>query len=128
MTTIRRLVGVYDADGSVLGELRYFVGARLGRSHCALCDITHGLARERSTWRTFRSELPVPFDTFHRDDQPDDVRAAHQDQEPVVLAATDDGFVVLLAPADLESCAGSVDHLSSAIDTAAAAAGLRWPT
>jgi hypothetical protein len=48
---IRRLVGVYNANGSVGGELAYFIGARLGRAHCALCDITHGLVRERATWK-----------------------------------------------------------------------------
>jgi hypothetical protein len=37
-----RLVGVYDADGTPRGEIAYWVGARLGRTHCALCDITHG--------------------------------------------------------------------------------------
>jgi hypothetical protein len=29
--------------------LSSFIGARLGRAHCALCDITHGLVRERAT-------------------------------------------------------------------------------
>jgi hypothetical protein len=38
--TIHRLVGVYNADGTLLGEVRYFVAARLGRAHCPLCDIT----------------------------------------------------------------------------------------
>jgi hypothetical protein len=33
--TIRRLVGVYNANGSVSGELAYFIGARLGRAHRA---------------------------------------------------------------------------------------------
>jgi hypothetical protein len=33
---LRRLVGVYNADGSVRGELTYFINARLGRAHCAL--------------------------------------------------------------------------------------------
>jgi hypothetical protein len=40
--SIRRLVGVYNANGTVGGELAYFLGARLGRAHCSLCDITHG--------------------------------------------------------------------------------------
>src|SRR4051794_20045895 len=109
---IRRLIGVYDADGSLRGELTYFVGARLGRRHCSLCDITHGLVRERPEWSAFRSSLPVPFDTYHRDDQPDDVRAAHQGQEPVVLAATDGGLVGLLAADELSKCRGSVEQLA----------------
>ncbi len=40
-----RLIGVYDADGTLRGELGYWVGARLGRRHCSLCDITHALRR-----------------------------------------------------------------------------------
>ena len=33
-------MGVYDADGGLLGELAYLTGRILGIAHCALCDIT----------------------------------------------------------------------------------------
>ena len=124
---IIRLVGVYNADGTLRGELAYWVGARLGRTHCALCDISHGLARERSEWKTCRADLPVPFDTYHRDGQPEDVFAASGGVVPVVLAEADDGFVVLLGPEELSECAGSVAHLTRAIETAVARARLTWP-
>jgi hypothetical protein len=123
-----RLVGVYDADGTLRGEIAYWVGARLGRTHCALCDITHGLARERSEWRTCRAGLPVPFDTYHRDDQPERVSVASGGVVPVVLAETDDGFIVLLGPEELSECAGSVARFTDGIELAVARAGLTWPT
>lgn len=122
-----RLVGVYDADGTLRGELAYWVGARLGRTHCALCDITHGLARQRPEWKTCRAGLPVPFDTYHRNDQPQDVAAASGRVTPIVLAETDEGFVVLLGPQELSECAGSVALLTHAIEIAVAQAGLTWP-
>ena len=125
---IRRLVGVYDADGTLRGELAYWIGARLGRAHCALCDITHGLAREREDWKTCRAGLPVPFDTFHRNDQPDPVRAAAAGQLPVVVAETDTGHVVLLAPGELDACSGSTDRLVEAIEQSPARLGLSWAT
>ena len=106
-----RLIGVYDADGTVLGELSYFLRARVGRAHCALCDITHGRVRERADWRACRDELPVPFVTYHRDDQPDEVRAAASGIAPVVLAESDSGFRVVAGPDDLEACAGSPERL-----------------
>jgi hypothetical protein len=127
VTTIRRLVGVYDADHTVWGELRYFVGARLGRSHCALCDITHGLVRERDDWKTSRAGLPAPFDTFHRDDQPDAIRAATAGIVPAVVAETAAGVVMLLGPSELDACAGSSERLVAAIDAAVQRAGLGWP-
>ena len=124
---IIRLVGVYDADGTLRGELAYWVGARLGRTHCALCDITHGLARERADWKSCRAGFAVPFDTYHRNDQPENVSAASGGVVPVVLAETDDGFVVLVGPEELSACAGSVDQLTRAIELAVARAGLAWP-
>ncbi|MBL8774646.1 MAG: hypothetical protein JNK12_01890 [Acidimicrobiales bacterium] len=126
---LRRLVGVYDADHTLRGELSYWVGARLGRAHCALCDITHGTFREKSDWQACRAGLPIAFDTFHRDDQPDAVRAAVAGAAPVVVAETDDGVIVpLLDGPALGACGGSVDALVAAVEQAVADAGLNWPT
>ena len=127
--SLRRLVGVYDADHTLRGELSYWVGARLGRAHCSLCDITHGTFREKPDWQACRMGLPIPFDTFHRDDQPDAVRAAVAGAAPVVVAETDDGDIVpLLAGPALDACGGSVDALVAAVEQAVADAGLTWPT
>lgn len=125
---IQRLVGVYDADGTITGELAYFVGARLGRRHCALCDITHGLVRERDDWRRCRASLPVPFETFHRNDQPDAVRALLAGTYPAVVAETDEGWTVLLGPPDLEACSSSPEVLVAALESASDRLALRWPT
>ena len=126
---LRRLVGVYDADHTLRGELSYWVGARLGRAHCSLCDITHGTFRVKADWQACQSGLPIPFDTFHRDDQPDAVRAAVAGAAPVVVAETDGGAIVpLLDGAALDACGGSVDALVAAVERAVADAGLTWPT
>ncbi len=124
---IRRLVGVYNADSTLRGELTYWVGARLGRAHCALCDITHGAVRERSDWKACRAGLPVPFDTYHLDDQPAPVRDVIDGQAPAVIADTDQGLVVLLGPGDLERCQSSPDRLSAALTDAAEQHHLDWP-
>jgi hypothetical protein len=125
---IVRLVGVYDADSTLRGELAYWVGARLGRRHCSLCDITHGSVRQRPEWKTCQAGLPVPFDTFHRNDQPEPVRAAANGLAPVVVAETDTGHVVLLAPGELDRCEGSIDRLVEAIERSAERLGLTWAT
>ena len=125
---IVRLVGVYDADSTMRGEFAYWVGARLGRRHCSLCDITHGSVRQRPEWKTCQAGLPVPFDTFHRDDQPDTIRTAADGRAPVVIAETDNGNVLLLSAADLEACDGSIDRLVEAIERSVLSLGLTWPT
>jgi len=125
---ILRLVGVYDADGTLRGEVSYWIGARLGRTHCSLCDITHGIARERRDWKVCRAGLAVQFDTYHRNDQPDAVRRALRGTVPAVVAETNAGVVLLVGPATLDECAGSTDSLVAAIERAVYDAGLSWPT
>jgi len=128
-TTIRRLIGVYNANSTLRGELAYWIGARLGRAHCALCDITHGNVRERSDWKQCRAGLPVPFDTYHRDDQPGEIREVAGSRVPVIVADTGParGLVLLLGPDDIQACEGSPSHLSEALTQAADRHHLDWP-
>ena len=121
--SVREFIGVYDADGTLLGEARYWIGARLGRTHCALCEITHGLFTERADWRRCREELGVGFSTYHRDDAPAEVLAAGA-PAPFVLARTDDGLVALLGAADLDACGGDVERFRAALGRACAERGL----
>lgn len=121
-----RLIGVYAADGTLTGEIAYWVGARLGRAHCSLCDVTHGLFRAKGEWAACVAGLPVPFDTYHRNDQPDSVRRIAADVTPIVAAETTDGAVMLLGPAEIGACAGSPERLMAAIEAAVSAKALAW--
>ena len=114
---LARLVGVYDADGTPWGEAAYWVGARLGRRHCSLCEITHGSIRQRPEWVACRDRLPATFETYHRNDQPDPVRDAAGGRAPVVVAVTDAGrHELLLTPEALDACEGSIELLITAIE------------
>ena len=108
---VRELIGVYDADATLWGEISYWVGARLGQRHCSLCDITHGLFTPKSQWRDCAATLPVPFTTFHRNDQPDDVRACIGKNLPAIVARTDRGVQMFVTPAELETCHGDPQAL-----------------
>jgi hypothetical protein len=123
---IVRLVGVYDADSTMRGELAYWVGARLGRRHCSLCEITHGSVRERPEWRACRTGMPVPFDTYHRNDQPEPIRLTAAGQAPVIVAETGMGHTMILGPAELDACDGSIDQLVEAVERSVRRLGLNW--
>jgi len=124
---IERLVGVYDAEGSLRGELAYALGKLAGRAHCALCDITHGVIRPRRSFETWRDSLPVPFELVHLDERSDDIVAASTGRVPCVVARTASGVTLLLAPDDLEACAGDVERMAEAIARAVDAHDLTWP-
>lgn len=100
------LVGVYDADSTLIGEVSYWIGARLGRTHCSLCELTHGLFTVKSEWRACSRELAVPIRTFHRNDAPADILDAAVGSFPIVLARTATGIVPVLDAAALEQFDG----------------------
>ena len=101
-SNITELIGVYDADSTLLGEISYWVGARLGITHCSLCELTHGLFTKKSEWRQCAESLSIPIRLFHRDDAPDDVIAALAGQFPAVLQRTTEGLKVILIKDELE--------------------------
>lgn len=124
---IVRFVGVYNAEGTLRGELAYWFGRRRGTAHCALCDITHGSVRERADWKECRSGLGAAFDTYHLDDQPEAVRSLTSGVAPVVVAETSIGHIMLLGPDELEACAADPSALADRLRTAVVDAGLEWP-
>lgn len=124
---VTRLVGVYDADGSVRGELAYAVGHLLGRRECALCDITHAGIRRKRSFDLAAGGLGVPFDLRHRDELTSDERAAAHGALPCVLVETDGAPTVLLDREALSRCDGEPAALVDAIRRTAAERALTLP-
>jgi len=121
--TVTRLIGVYDADGGVAGELRYVVGHLLGRAECSLCDITHGRLRRKAEFDDLRDRLGVPFDVVHRNERTPEITAA-TGALPCVVAVTSGGRDVVLGPDDLRECAGDVARFERDLRDALRARGL----
>ena len=126
MTAIVRLVGVYDADGGLRGELAYLAGKVRGQ-HCSLCDITHSPVRRRREWDAYVATLPVPFEVVHRNERDARVAGATSGNEPCVVAECDDGSVVMVLDDAALQRAGDVAGLSAALDAAMARDQLAWP-
>lgn len=105
-TNVIEFVGVYDADSTLIGEVSYWLGARFGRTHCSLCELTHGLFTQKNEWKTCTKELSVPFQTFHRNDAPSEILQTINENFPAVLARTSTGVSIVLTKEDLEEFNG----------------------
>jgi hypothetical protein len=114
--TVSELVGVYDADGGLLGEAAYVWGRLRGTRHCGLCDITHSTVRRKGEWDRLVARLPVPVRLLHLNELDDDLAAAvAATRAPVVLAREDDGWRELVGAAELDEMAGSVTAFETAV-------------
>jgi hypothetical protein len=119
-TVTLRLVGVYNADGSLRGELAYLVGRARGSAHCALCDVTHGRLRRRADFDEACARLPVPLELRHRNEIDRSMVDLIGGRYPCVLVVDPDPEV-LLGPDDVDACGGAPGVLVARITEALAA-------
>ncbi len=120
------LVGVYNADGGLLGEARYVIGHLLGTTSCSLCDITHSPVRRKPAWDAMVRDLGVPFELRHRNELSFEQSAAvAASGVPAVLVVLSDGSVhPVLGALVLDQLDGSVAGFGTAL--AAALARATW--
>ncbi len=112
-----QIVGIYDADGGWMGELRYVVGVLAGRKHCSLCDITHGWNPwGRGEWRRACAAAPFDIQLIHRDQASASQRQA-AGALPALIAGQNDSWRVLVDSDELEGCAGDADQLMALIES-----------
>lgn len=116
--SIREIVGVYHADGGVMGELRYVLGKARGTVHCALCDITHSTVRRKTAWDDASRTFPHPIRLVHLNERsPEEVAACTLGTPTVLVSFADGTYRALMGPDDLE-LDGSVSAFFSALDLA----------
>jgi hypothetical protein len=129
MAVLERLIGVYHADGGLVGELRYVVGKLRGTAHCALCDITHARVSAKREWRTCAASFDVPFETVHLNERSPELAQATATGTPCVVGRLEDGsFVTLLGPEELDACDGDVGRFDGALRDAIGRAGFSGPS
>lgn len=109
-----KLIGVYNADGGLRGEITYVLGHLVGTAECALCDITHSPIRKKKAWKEMESrlaqELGHEIVLRHRNETTEAEKRASSGREPCVLIEGDDGGLsVILDWNDLRVADGSVE-------------------
>ena len=110
------VVGIYNASGTVLGELAYVLRKVLGRGSCALCDITHGWSPVmRTDFKQACAGRAWAFDLLHTDEASAEQLAA-AGPLPAVVSKTPDGWLHVLGPAELASFERNPEGLLDAIE------------
>ena len=111
-----RLHGVYDASGTILCDVSYFLRRALFNQHCALCDITHSTFTRRRSWDVCVEGLGIEFQLHHRNDAPSSVTDATGYAVPCVISETENGtFTLLVNSEGLTGCKNSPELLMQLI-------------
>ena len=105
------LVGVYKANGGLLGELSYVLGHAIGIKKCELCDVTHSPLWKKRDFKNFEARMEQEFGLavrlLHMNERSESELAASKGREPCVLLEYSDGsFSMFLDFVELKAVGG----------------------
>ena len=114
------LIGIYKADGGIVGELSYFFGHLIGVRSCTLCDITHSPIMKKSSFKALERHLlaehGVAVRMLHMNERNEREQKASEGREPcMLLEYPDESISMFIDSADLSTLSGSVSSLKKLI-------------
>jgi len=121
MTNIRgTLIGVYKADGGIVGELTYFFGHLVGVRSCSLCSISHSPIMKKSSFKALEQHLlaehGIAVRMIHLNERNEREILASEGREPcILLEYPDETISMFIDSADLTTLSGSVSSLKKLV-------------
>ena len=114
------LIGVYDANGGIVGELSYVLGHLIGLRNCSLCDISHSPIKMKSSFKQLQHELlehhGIDVKMIHRNERNELEAKASEGREPcMLLQYPDQSISMFFDSAELKTLAGNVKSFEKLI-------------
>jgi hypothetical protein len=122
MAERKTLIGVYKADGGILGELSYVLGHLVGLKNCSLCDITHSPVKKKASFKDFEKKLltekNMDIRLVHMNHRTEAEFAASKGREPCVLLQYEDGSISMFLDAvELKAAGGNVGSFEKLVES-----------
>jgi hypothetical protein len=121
MANIRgTLIGVYNADGGIVGEISYVLGHLIGVRSCSLCDISHSPIKKKAAFKELEQNLleehGILVKMIHLNERNERETKASEGREPcILLEYPDQSISMFLDSTDLKALSGSVKSLKKLI-------------
>ena len=95
----RTLYFIYNADGGLLNEIKYWINKNLlnKQNTCELCDISHSKIFVRSDWLQFIKELKKDYkvEVLHRNEVPNKIIEKNY-VFPCVIGETENDLIEII--------------------------------
>lgn len=108
--------GIYNADGSFLGELRYSIWKVVGKSSCSLCELTHGWNPfGKRKWKTVCKSSNLNIQLIHRDEATASQLKTAADL-PSFITESDGGWVQVMGASQINKFKNRPSELISELE------------
>ena len=113
-----KIYAIYNAKGTIFGEISFIARKCMGLTECALCDISHGwsiLGKDR--WRAAKGVL-ADIQWIHADEQSDELKKFTSGRLPCVVLRSKQGLNLLMGRDVLSSLGGDMDAFEGSLHIA----------
>ena len=105
---IKRLYCIYNANGSLIGEISYLWKKLFSDFDCSLCNISHNTFTEKRIWKKEISNFKYELEMLHLDEQSEDLQSFTKGATPCVVSKGESGFKIILSESQLKKINGDV--------------------
>tara|TARA_B100000929_G_scaffold285209_1_gene268494 strand:+ start:1605 stop:1973 length:369 start_codon:yes stop_codon:yes gene_type:complete len=102
---LEKLIFVYNADSGKINLYKDILHKVISPKTypCSLCDITHGVLKEREKWKQFRENSEVEMQFLHKDEFTKQYASkfGHKFEFPVILSENGRGLEVFISKKEL---------------------------
>ena len=116
MSLVQKIYCIYNAEGSVTGELKYLYKKYFKDIKCSMCDITHGVFTQKKKWTNKCLSSILNIECLHLDELPNDIKDLVINKAPCVVSQVNSKNKIIINNKELANMSGDVDSFFSHLD------------
>ena len=114
-----KILCIYNASSTWIGELSYLYKKIFQNSSCSLCDLSHSLTGIKKEWQEMEADSDHQYRLLHTNELPNNIPLSLIEQLPCVIRETeskDERFSLLISSDQLSTCNGSIRAFSALLE------------
>ena len=116
MSVSHKIYCIYNAEGSIKGELKYLYKKYFKDIECSMCDITHGVFKQKKKWVSKCLASKLNIKCLHLDELPNDIKDLVINKAPCVVSQINSTNKIIINNKELANMSGDVNSFFSHLD------------
>ena len=113
---IQKIYCIYNAEGTLKGELKYIYDKFFNNIKCSMCEITHNTFLLKKRWNEKYSQFGTKIECLHLNELPKNIKELVINKTPCVVGQTNSRNKILLNDNELIKIKGDVDSFFTALE------------
>ena len=109
MVIVKKIFCIYNAEGTLKGELKYIYDKMFKNINCSMCEITHNTFTFKKKWNKKCLDFIFEIECLHLDELSNNIKEIVNGKTPCVVVQTDSIYEILIKDNELLEINGDVD-------------------